>query len=163
MRCAACGGTLSRTEAPIEESFRGETIWVYDVDHYECDSCGEIELDADALDSWSQKIDEAYRAKNGLLSPEEIKSIRTSLGLSQMEFEAVLGVGKISVSRWENGKVIQNKTVDKLMRTMRDHPCAADDLINRAEVQPRYRKANTICKTWKASVVKPTEAEYVSK
>ena len=122
MRCAECGGTMERTLDPIFEEFRGEEVTLRGIEHYACRECGEIVLDADALDEWSRKLDEAYREMHGLMRPDEIKSLRKSHGLTQREFEKVLGVSSPTVSRWETGKVCQTKSMDRFMRVLRNHP-----------------------------------------
>jgi|FLYL01.1.fsa_nt_gi transcriptional regulator with XRE-family HTH domain len=38
------------------------------------------------------------------ISPEQIKELRKSLGMSQQEFAQTLGVGVATVSRWETGE-----------------------------------------------------------
>ncbi len=41
---------------------------------------------------------------DGNLSPEDIKSLRLSLGWTQQHFAEMLGTALSSVSKWENGK-----------------------------------------------------------
>ena len=51
----------------------------------------------------------------GGVKAEEIKRIRTGLGLSQVEFARDLGVAFTTVNRWENGKAVpQNDRVARL-------------------------------------------------
>lgn len=61
MRCAECGGAMERTLDPIVEEFRGEEVTLRGIEHHVCRECGEIVLDADVLDEWSSKQDEALQ------------------------------------------------------------------------------------------------------
>ncbi len=77
-----------------------------------CTNCGAMVLDDDAND----QITDALRRQVGLLTPQRIRSNRESLGLKQRDFANLLGVGESTVSRWETGSQIQQKSLDKLMR-----------------------------------------------
>ena len=48
--------------------------------------------------------------------------MRSDLGLTQHEFESLLGVSKPTASRWENGASQQSITANNLMRLIRDVP-----------------------------------------
>lgn len=49
------------------------------------------------------------------MTKEQIKEIRTKLGLSQMQFSKLLGVGIATVSRWELGiSKPSNMAIEKL-------------------------------------------------
>jgi putative zinc finger/helix-turn-helix YgiT family protein len=77
-----------------------------------CKNCGAIVLDDQAND----QITGALRRQVGLLTPEQIRKNRESLGLRQRDFATLLGVGESTVSRWETGVQIQQRSLDKLMR-----------------------------------------------
>lgn len=116
MICAECGGELESSFAPIEDTFKGTRVVVENVGHLVCGMCGEAFFMGEQADEYAAALDSGYRRANGLLSPDEIKGIRKRLGMSQEEFQALLGVGKTTVSRWESGRVIQPKAEDNLMR-----------------------------------------------
>lgn len=134
MRCMECGAELRKSHDAIDTEFRGERFLIPGIEHYVCDSCGGIEYAADQGDLLTRRIDEEYRRGHGLLPPEEIRRIRMSLGLTQAQFQDLLGVGKTAVSRWETGKLVQGAPEDKLMRMIAEHPCVAQDLMERAEL-----------------------------
>lgn len=146
MRCMECGREMVLSDGAFTEVFRGEAFEVAGVPHYEC-ACGEMELTSEAMDDASKQVDRVFRERHGLLNPEEIKSIRKNLGLTQVEMQSALGTGKSSVSRWETGRLVQSKTEDNLLRTMRDYPCAAHDMIERAEIRGAAAMTATVCTT----------------
>ena len=79
---------------------------------------------AGLMDENLLKARDAYRRKKGLLSSDEIASIRNDYGLSQNDFSTLLGWGEITVTRYET-KSIQDATYDKFMRMSKDNPMFA--------------------------------------
>ena len=77
-----------------------------------CSRCGAIVLDDEADD----KVSNALRRAAGLLSPEEIRRGRESLGLTQKQLAQKLQVGEATLSRWETGGQIQQRSMDQLLR-----------------------------------------------
>ncbi len=60
-----------------------------------------------------------YRKIEGLLTSEDIKSIRKMYSLSQSEFALVLGMGEVTINRYENG-TIQTKANNMVIESARD-------------------------------------------
>lgn len=80
-----------------------------------CANCGEIFIDEAA----DQKISDAFRLQAGLLTPKQIRAGRQDfLGLTQQQFADMLGVAVSTLSRWENGVQIQQKSLDRFMRVV---------------------------------------------
>lgn len=77
-----------------------------------CESCGELVLGADS----DEQIVRALREELRLLQPDEIRSQREALGLTQKRLGERLGVAQETISRWESGLVIQSRASDNLMR-----------------------------------------------
>jgi transcriptional regulator with XRE-family HTH domain len=51
-----------------------------------------------------------------LLFPKQIKDQREYLGLTQQRFAELLGVAQTTISRWETGSQIQQRSLDNWMR-----------------------------------------------
>lgn len=140
MRCMDCGAELRRTTEPITEVYKGYSLTVCGIEHYVCDSCGEYEVDPDAANELSQALLAEYARARGLLAPHEIRSIRKRLGMTQAEFEELLGVSTPTVSRWETGAAAPSKSVCKLMQLYDSDP----RLLKRkggAPHEPEYKMA----------------------
>ena len=95
-------------------SFRGMEI-PCQVEAYVCPECG---LEAGTVDSTGaiqQELAEVFRKRTGLLTGEEIKSLRKKRGLTQQELADRLKIGVASIKRWETG-LIQSKSLDHALR-----------------------------------------------
>jgi putative zinc finger/helix-turn-helix YgiT family protein len=77
-----------------------------------CENCGTIVLDVEA----DRQISAAFRQEAGLLSPEEIRLRRTGLGLTQQDLADKLGIAVSTLSRWETGAQIQQRSLDRFLR-----------------------------------------------
>jgi putative zinc finger/helix-turn-helix YgiT family protein len=82
-----------------------------------CSSCGE-EIIPDDL---SRAIENTRYQRLGLLSPEQIRLVRAKTGLNAVEMAQIIGAGDKSYTRWENGKSVQNKATDTLIRLIDQH------------------------------------------
>jgi putative zinc finger/helix-turn-helix YgiT family protein len=63
----------------------------------------------------------------GLLTPRDIQAIRERLGLSQERFAQQTGIGVATISRWERGRLLQNRAMDNYLR-----------LVERSEENVRF-------------------------
>jgi HTH-type transcriptional regulator/antitoxin MqsA len=124
--CGECGGRVAVSHDPISIEVRGETIAVPDVEHGVCRSCGEAYLDPCGIHRVQEEAVRRAKQAKGLLTSEEIRDLRRSLGLSQTGFQRLLGTGPKTVVRWEKGTVFQSATADRLMRLLRARPELAE-------------------------------------
>jgi transcriptional regulator with XRE-family HTH domain len=60
--------------------------------------------------------------KYGLLTAEEIRSLRERFGVTQGELARLLRLGQNTLSRWETGRNVQTAAMDILLRVLRDVP-----------------------------------------
>jgi len=132
-----CGGEYQ--EVTERRSFRihGREVAV-DADFLRCADCGRAIWAPGQVDALRQKAWNAIRDREGLLYPEEILALRTSLDLSQEAFERLLGVGKKTVTRWENGVIFPSAAANNLMKLLRLERRNVTALAgwNRVEVGP---------------------------
>ena len=96
-----------------------------------CRHCDEELMLPEQVDAVLRRASSMIREEEGLLDSSEIVDLRTRLGLSQANFEKLLGAGPKTAVRWEKGTVFQSKTVDNLMRVMREIPEATQWLATR--------------------------------
>lgn len=118
-RCPICGGgTLEEKRGEYRfdppPNIPGGTMTVPDATWFSCSTCGE-EILPDAL---SKAIEAQRYRRLGLLMPSAIREVRERTGLSAVDITHLLGVGEKTYTRWENGKSIQNKSNDTLIRLL---------------------------------------------
>lgn len=117
-KCGQCGeralalARLDTYETAINHDGRTYTVNIPNFVVPKCANCGTVVLDAAAND----QIDAAFRLVAGLLTPDEIRSHRTALGLTQQALADALRVSVSTLSRWETGGQIQQRSLDLLMR-----------------------------------------------
>ncbi|WP_172136211.1 type II TA system antitoxin MqsA family protein [Adlercreutzia sp. ZJ473] len=70
-----------------------------------CPICGEIIGDARIEGVNLERAYSVYRTRHGILSPDEVKSLRISYGLSLREFSRFLGFGEQTTYRYEHGDI----------------------------------------------------------
>ena len=63
---------------------------------------------------------EAECRRLGVLTPAEIRALRTGYDMSRAEFARVTGFGEATLARWERGEVIQNTSNDSFLRMLMD-------------------------------------------
>jgi len=124
VKCPECGQGQLRTITRTEEfdfdlgdeivKVRAENVPVE-----KCDKCGEVMSGPAAAKVRHEAICRAVR----LLTPSEIKAIRDRLGWSQQHLADLTGIGIATVSRWERGRLLQNRSNNLVLQAIRD--CSA--------------------------------------
>jgi len=84
-----------------------------------CSVCDEELFDEELEEENIQRVYDIYRKKHGILSPEEIKNIRESYGLSQRAFAKLLGIGEASIVRYETG-ALPEKSLSNMIMLLKD-------------------------------------------
>ncbi|MEO5825691.1 MAG: type II toxin-antitoxin system MqsA family antitoxin [Gemmatimonadales bacterium] len=115
--CPLCGGEITTFRGSTEVMIGARQIVVRDA-HERCTECGEGFYGPGQLERLERDAASQIRAREGLLTPDQIRAIRERLGLSQAAFEQLLGVGPKTVVRWERGTVFQNRSTDALIRVV---------------------------------------------
>lgn len=63
-----------------------------------------------------------------LLSPDEVKRIRTKIGLTQQQAGAIIGGGPNAFQKYEAGEVTVSKGISNLLRVLERHPEEIEEL-----------------------------------
>ena len=120
--CPECGTPMREKNATLKFPVNGEEIAVPDSPHLNCSKCREVVLRFDDARKLRQRALGIYRQKYGLLSADDIRSIRERLGLTQAELARLLRLGANTISRWEAARNVQTASMDVLLRMIRDLP-----------------------------------------
>jgi putative zinc finger/helix-turn-helix YgiT family protein len=130
--CPSCGTRMGERKAKLSFPVNGEKVVVPEALHLRCPKCGEIVLRLDDMRHLRESALAIYRKKYGLLSSDEIRSIRERLDLTQAALSKLLHLGGNTLSRWEAGRNVQTAAMDILLRLIRDVPGSLDYLREHA-------------------------------
>lgn len=123
---------------PLRSSLKflvnGEDISVPESPHLKCLKCKEVVLRLDEARKLRERAHDLYHKKFGLLSTDDIQSLRERLGFTQGELGQLLGLGQNSLSRWESGRNVQSVAMDHLLRLVRDVPGTLHYLRKRLKI-----------------------------
>jgi putative zinc finger/helix-turn-helix YgiT family protein len=120
-RCPVCGGEANLTREVRPLTILGRSVAVED-EFYRCHRCAEEYFHPGMMDAVMRRATAQIREEDGLLTPEQVRRIRRKYGLTQPEFERLLGVGANTVVRWERGTVPQGSAADSLLRLLDQFP-----------------------------------------
>lgn len=117
--CAQCKKVRFESRvADVPAEVKGKAV-VVRMKALVCPDCGYKTIAGSDMPEYMRLAADAYRSQNGLLTSDEIRRRRESMGMSQERFAAYLGVGVASVKRWELGQV-QDRAMDRLIRLVTD-------------------------------------------
>jgi putative zinc finger/helix-turn-helix YgiT family protein len=123
-KCASCRERAAKQvvlpsyTAELEHDGRKYQIALTDLEVVQCEHCGAIVLD----DVAEARLIDALRIRAGLLNPSEIRAKRESLSLTQKVLANLLGIADSTISRWETGAQIQQRSLDKFLRCFFELP-----------------------------------------
>jgi putative zinc finger/helix-turn-helix YgiT family protein len=118
-----CGGVWDTHTARAQIKLRGITVDV-DQEFFQCTECGERRVTRKQAAAAQEAANALLRKREQFLTPGEIREIRDGLGLTQEQLEQALGLGAKTVVRWENGRIIPQRSTDDLLRLIRRDPTA---------------------------------------
>ena len=120
--CPVCGTSMRERRGRLVFPVNGEKIPVPDALHLRCPKDQEIVLRLDDARHLRERALALYREKYGLLSSDEIRSLRERLHLTQGALARLLRLGANTISRWEAGRNVQTAAMDMFLRLIRDLP-----------------------------------------
>jgi putative zinc finger/helix-turn-helix YgiT family protein len=123
MTCPVCDtGKAKKIKTAYRTKYDGQVVSLPSVEMFRCSDCQEEFFSPEQARAVSVEVKNAVRQMYGLLSPERIVAIREKLRLTQVELENLFDQGPKVVTRWENGRVIQNKNADTMLRVLERDP-----------------------------------------
>ncbi len=128
MKCPSCGAAeLILDSRDVHYTYKGESTIIPAVTGDFCPACGEVVLDRERGDRYSDLIGQFQRQVNAAyVDPDFIACVRKKLGLDQREAAEIFGGGVNAFSRYENGKTKPPLALVKLLKVLDRHP----DLLN---------------------------------
>ena len=127
--CPVCGTEMVERRGTLRLPINGEEIAVPSAVHLRCPECDEVVLRFQDSKRLGEDAIAIYRRKHGLLSADEIRTIRDQFNLTQTDMARLL---RLAVSRWESGRNAQTAAMDILLRMIRDLPGSIEYLREHA-------------------------------
>ena len=128
LNCEARKGMTRFERETFTIEHAGMTATVEGLSGWRCQTCGEVEFDADSARRYAAMGDELVLHDRERQS-KEIRRIRRKLGLSQVAAARLTGGGHNAFSRYERGEVTPLPAVLNLFRLLDKHPELLNDLV----------------------------------
>lgn len=133
MYCSICGEEheVKLCEENVEKKVRDDIV-EYTENYYKCDKYN-TENTFMTGNMWNKSLlnrIDAYRIKNNLLTSAEIKQIRNKYQVTQSELSFLLGLGEITITRYET-KQIQEISNDNLLKEINNNAILALNLLEK--------------------------------
>jgi HTH-type transcriptional regulator/antitoxin MqsA len=128
MKCPCCGAAeLIHDTRDMPYSYKGESTTIPEVTGNFCSACGEVVLNREHGDRYSEMLGQFQRQVNAAyVDPAYIATMRKRLDLDQRQAAEIFGGGVNAFSRYENGKTKPPLALVKLLKVLERHP----DLLN---------------------------------
>ncbi len=140
--CANCGNVHEEGTkiVTLEETFpvKGEPTSVLSTVRL-CEVCNEPIYDRDLDVANLARAFDAYRAKHDIVSPADVKALREMYGLTQRGLSTLLGMGEITIHRYESGS-IPDEAHNQLLVMMKDPWNMREVLVTRGECLPASQR-----------------------
>ena len=130
MKCPCCGAAeLIHDIRDIPFIYKGESTVIPAVTGNFCPACGEVVLNREHGDRYSESIGLFQRQVNAAyVDPEYIAKVRKKLDLDQRQAAEIFGGGVNAFSRYENGKTKPPLSLVKLLKVLDRHPDLLDEV-----------------------------------
>lgn len=114
--CMCCMEEHEVKTVLVEEcaTFKKEAV-PYEAEYLYCDRAEELYMNEKQIKENDLRLKNAYRKKEGLLTSEDIRSIRAKYGINQSDFCILLGWGAKTITRYE-GHQVQDKAHDMILK-----------------------------------------------
>jgi len=115
--CPACQkGKLDEARKDLLFKYRNRTKKFQNEKVFKCNICDYEGLSLETNKRIEKELTDFRRKIDGLMTSDQLKRIRESLGLNKKRMAELLAVNAKTVGRYENGKITQSEQIDKLYR-----------------------------------------------
>jgi HTH-type transcriptional regulator / antitoxin MqsA len=124
--CPETGKPMVRDTRPLTIKYKGQSAtiqmpgWYCDESRESIHTGEDMKVSDAALKELKNTVD--------LLNAQEVKRIRTKIGLTQREAGAIFGGGPNAFQKYEQGTVTVSKPMSNLLRVLEKHPEEIEEL-----------------------------------
>ena len=129
--CPETGKSMVRDKRPMELSYKGQSTTI-DMPGWYCHESGESIHTAEDMKVSDAALKEFRLEVENLLKPQDVKRIRTKIGLTQREAGTILGGGPNAFQKYEQDTVTVSKPMSNLLRVLERHPEEVEELRKQA-------------------------------
>ena len=104
--------------------YKGQEFSLSNTEYSVCSECGFDVVLPDQKRRNEARVRDEHRRMDGLLTGQQIKTIRKGLGLSQADAARLMGGGANAFSKYERGEVTQSVAMNQLLRVLAHAPDA---------------------------------------
>ena len=140
--CPVCGQSMRRARRADTIEYKGLSRRVTQPGWY-CGNCGEPVLEPADVKATEPAYFDLKAEAEGLVTAEEVKRIRRTLGLSQREAGEVLGGGPPDFHKNETRTHKDSNPMSKLSRLLERHPKALRELTENQDSRRRLASRQT--------------------
>ncbi|MCW8176103.1 type II toxin-antitoxin system MqsA family antitoxin [Verminephrobacter aporrectodeae] len=132
MKCPCCSAAeLIPDTRDIQYIYKGEATVIPKVTGEFCPACGEVILNREHGDRYSDLLGKFQRQVNSAyVDPAYIAKVRKKLDLDQRQAAEIFGGGINAFSRYENGKTKPPLSLVKLLKVLDRHPELLNEVAN---------------------------------
>lgn len=124
MKCPCCGeAELIHDTRDVSYTYKGEATTIPAVKGDFCPACGEVLLDREHGNKYSEAVGIWQRQVNAaFVDPDYIARVRRKLDLDQRQAAELFGGGVNAFSRYETGKTKPPLALVQLFKVLERHP-----------------------------------------
>jgi HTH-type transcriptional regulator / antitoxin MqsA len=125
--CPETGKPMVRDTRPMTIAYKGQSVTI-DMPGWYCNESEESIHTAEDIKVSDAALKELRKEVEHLLKPQEIKRIRTAIGLTQRDAGMILGGGPNAFQKYEQDTVTVSKPMSNLLRLLEKHPEDVEEL-----------------------------------
>ncbi|QDM16481.1 type II toxin-antitoxin system MqsA family antitoxin [Tardiphaga sp. vice352] len=129
--CPETGLPMVRDTRPMTITYKGQSSTI-DMPGWYCDESDESIHTGDDLKVSDAALKALRMHTENLLSPQDVKRIRTKIGLTQREAGTLIGGGPNAFQKYEQGTVTVSKGISNFLRLLERHPEEVEELKKQA-------------------------------
>jgi HTH-type transcriptional regulator / antitoxin MqsA len=126
--CPTTGAPMQRGMHPMTLEYKGASVTV-DMPGWYCAESGESIHTGEDMKVSDRALNRLKAEREGLLSPEEIRRIRTKLGLSQEQAGELIGGGPRAFQKYEAGDLLPSRAIGSALALL-DHDPSGLAVLN---------------------------------
>lgn len=121
--CPETGAPMYRGVRPMTLTYKGESI-TFDMPGWYCDQSEESIHTGEDMKVSDRMLNRLKARCEGLLEPEEIRSIRKRLNLSQEAAGLIIGGGPRAFQKYESGDLLPSRAANSALALLAHDPKA---------------------------------------